>query len=186
MRIISGSLKGRNINFLRNLYTRPLKDAVKESIFNILLHSNLLNIDINSANILDLYSGFGSFGIECISRGAKKVVFIEKDKNTSEILLNNLVKLSIDDKAQIFNDNIENILKQKQFEKFSIIFFDPPFNKNDFIKNLKLIRAKKMYKANHVVILHRDIKSQDKLNDLIKVINIKIYGRSKIIFGFIN
>ena len=43
-----------------------------------------------------------------------------------------------------------------------------------------------MYKANHVVILHRDVKSQDKLNDLIKVINIKIYGRSKIIFGFIN
>ena len=66
MRIISGKLKGRSINFLKNLKTRPLKDKVRESIFNILQHSKFVKIKVNGANILDLYSGIGSFGIESI------------------------------------------------------------------------------------------------------------------------
>ena len=74
MRIISGLLKGRSINFLKNSKTRPLKDNVKENIFNILKHSNLIKTKIENSNILDLYSGVGSFGIECISRGAKKLL----------------------------------------------------------------------------------------------------------------
>ena len=75
MRIISGKLKGKNISFLKSSSTRPLKDSVKESIFNILTHSKLLNLKLEKSNILDLYSGFGSFGLECISRGASKVFF---------------------------------------------------------------------------------------------------------------
>ena len=83
MRIISGRLKGKSFNFTKSLITRPLKDSVKENIFNILTHSNLLNINIKKANVLDLYSGIGSFGLECISRGANKVTFVEKDKVAS-------------------------------------------------------------------------------------------------------
>ena len=71
MRIISGALKGRSINFLKNSNTRPLKDSVKESIFNIIEHSNFIKDEIKNSNILDLYSGIGSFGIECLSRGSK-------------------------------------------------------------------------------------------------------------------
>ena len=79
MRIISGYLKGKSINFVKNLKTRPLKDSVRENIFNILKHSNLINVQIENAEILDLYSGVGSFGIECLSRGVKKVTFVEYD-----------------------------------------------------------------------------------------------------------
>ena len=79
MRIISGKLKGKSINFIKNSVTRPLKDSVKENIFNVLCHSNLIKTKIEKANILDLYSGVGSFGLECISRGAKKVKFIEEE-----------------------------------------------------------------------------------------------------------
>ena len=86
MRIISGKLKGKSIKFLKNSITRPLKDAVKENIFNILKHSNLIDVKIENANILDLYSGIGSFGIECISRGAKKAIFVEQDKIASKLL----------------------------------------------------------------------------------------------------
>ena len=71
---------------MKNSITRPLKDSVKENIFNILNHSNLLNIQIEKSLILDLYSGVGSFGIECISRGAKKVTFVEKDNDAIKIL----------------------------------------------------------------------------------------------------
>ena len=86
MRIISGSLKGKPINFVRNSTTRPLKDSVKENIFNILKHSNQIKIDIEQSNILDLYCGVGSFGLECISRGAKEVTFVEKDKIALNVL----------------------------------------------------------------------------------------------------
>ena len=77
MRVISGTLKGRSFNFIKNTNTRPLKDIVKENIFNILIHSNFMPTKFDDYNVLDLYSGVGSFGIECISRGAKKVTFIE-------------------------------------------------------------------------------------------------------------
>ncbi len=86
MRIISGKLKGRVLKYLKNSNTRPLKDNVRESIFNILKHSNLIKTKIENSNILDLYSGTGSFGIECISRGAEEVVFIEKDLRAMEVL----------------------------------------------------------------------------------------------------
>ena len=80
MRIISGILKGKSINFLKNSITRPLKDSVKENIFNILKHSNLINVIIENANILDLYSGIGSFGLRMYFKRSKKVTFVEQDK----------------------------------------------------------------------------------------------------------
>ena len=67
-------IKRKKIEFLKLSSTRPLKDSVKENIFNIIIHSLKINIEINNANVLDLYSGVGSFGIECLSRGAKGYV----------------------------------------------------------------------------------------------------------------
>ena len=90
MRIISGNLKSRSLKYLRNSSTRPLKDNVRESIFNVLEHSNLIQANIKKSKILDLYSGIGSFGIESISRGAAEVTFIEKDEKASDILKENL------------------------------------------------------------------------------------------------
>ena len=122
MRIISGSLKGKSINFVRNSTTRPLKDSVKENIFNILSHSNSINTRIEQSNILDLYSGIGSFGLECISRGAKKVTFIEKDKNTLKVLNKNVINFSITNQVIIINDKIENFFKKSIKEKYNIFF----------------------------------------------------------------
>ena len=86
MRIISGFLKGKKLLEPKDLKTRPLKDLTKESIFNILKHSNKFEINLDGANILDLFSGVGSFGIECLSRGAKNVVFVENYKEVLPIL----------------------------------------------------------------------------------------------------
>ena len=183
MRIISGKLKGKSISFIRSAMTRPLKDSVKENIFNIIAHSNLLNINLNKSNILDLYSGVGSFGLECLSRGADKVVFIEKDKIAVTTLNINLKTLSIKEKAKVVNEKIVDFLNRKQFEKFDIFFFDPPFADNNFIEELKLIKKKKIYKNNHIVIIHRGHKSSDNFKNIIDPIIIKKYGRSKIIFG---
>ena len=80
MRIISGNFKGKKILEPKDIKTRPLKDLTKESIFNIINHSNKFNINIKNSIILDLFSGVGSFGIECLSRGAKHVTFVENYK----------------------------------------------------------------------------------------------------------
>tara|TARA_Y100001958_G_C21118771_1_gene463520 strand:- start:450 stop:1007 length:558 start_codon:yes stop_codon:yes gene_type:complete len=183
MRIISGIFKGKSISFLKSKITRPLKDSVKENIFNIINHSNLLKIKLDDANILDLYSGTGSFGIECISRGARGVTFVEKDNYAIEILNKNLIMLSIKEKTLIIKDRIENYLNTKKKEKFDIIFLDPPFAENEFINEIKLIKKNKVYSKNHLIIIHRESKSQDDLSGILKPLIVKRYSRSKIIFG---
>ena len=183
MRIISGFLKGKSIKYLKNLKTRPLKDVVKENLFNIIQHSNQLNININDAKILDLYSGVGSFGIECISRGAKKVVFIEADKKAANILKENLIQHSILDKTRIINNKIEDTLVNLKNEKFSIFFLDPPYADNKYVENLNLIKKYKIIEQNHLVIIHRETKSSDTIDKLLNIVFVKKYGRAKLIFA---
>ena len=186
MRIISGELKGRSIRFLKNSNTRPLKDTVKENIFNILQHSNLINIDIQNSNVLDLYSGIGSFGIECISKKEKKVIFIDKDKDATKILKENLLTLSLIKKSEVFVSEIEKVISSKLKEKFKIFFLDPPFKDLNYYKNLSFIKKNKLYEKKHIVIIHRERKLNEEITSLLKVIEIKNYGRSKIIFGVFN
>ena len=123
MRVISGKLKGRSINFIKNSKTRPLKDSVRENIFNILTHSNFLKIEMGKSKILDMYSGVGSFGIEGISRGAEKVIFVEQDINAVNILKENLSKLSIENKAKVHNGKTIDFLSKNKQKKFNIFFF---------------------------------------------------------------
>ena len=94
MRIISGNYKNKKLYFPKNSKTRPLKDSVKENIFNILNHSTKIKIRIKNSSILDLYSGSGSFGLECISRQAAKVFFVEKDLEALESLENNIKNMN--------------------------------------------------------------------------------------------
>ena len=101
MRIISGSFKGRKILQPKDNLTRPLKDLTKESIFNLINHSNKINLDFKNSIVLDLFSGVGSFGIECLSRGAKKVVFYEEYGPAINLLTRNIDNLSFYDKTEI-------------------------------------------------------------------------------------
>ena len=186
MRIISGYLKGKSIKYLKNSKTRPLKDIVKENLFNIIHHSKYFKIKINEAKILDLYSGFGSFGIECVSRGAKKVVFIEKDNQAAETLRRNLTQNAILNKTKIINDEIEKNIKYLKNEKFNIFFLDPPYADKNYIETLNLIKEYKIIEKDHLVIIHRENKSSEDLGKFLNVIFIKEYGRSKLIFALFN
>ena len=80
MRIIAGKLKGSVLYMPKDKNTRPLKDLARESIFNLLTHSNKISFQLEQSNVLDLYAGTGSFGLECLSRKAKSVCFVEKKK----------------------------------------------------------------------------------------------------------
>ena len=80
MRIIAGKLKGAILYLPKDKNIRPLKDLARESIFNLLTHSDKISLQLEQSNILDLYAGTGSFGLECLSRQAKSVCFVEKKK----------------------------------------------------------------------------------------------------------
>ena len=85
MRIISGLYKGKKILLPTDKNTRPLKDLTKESIFNLIIHSKFSKIELEKSNVLDLFAGSGSFGLECISRGASEVIFCENYKPAIKI-----------------------------------------------------------------------------------------------------
>ena len=127
MRIISGFFKGKKILEPRDNKTRPLKDLTKESIFNIILHSKKIEIDFQNSIVLDLFSGVGSFGIECLSRGVKKVIFVENYGGVLPTLKKNLINLKSVQNYEIIEMDIynENIFS-KIYDKFDLIFLDPP------------------------------------------------------------
>ena len=187
MRIISGFLKGKKLDFLKSTTTRPLRDFVKESTFNIIDHSNLIDVSLKNANILDLYSGIGSFGIECISRGARKTTFVDNDSNALTVLEKNIKLLKIEKKSKIQKTKIISFLKQtKTDDKYEIIFFDPPFSEDYFLEELKKIQNSNIYKTNHLIVIHRDKKSKDDFLGVVNIFMTKKYGRSKIFFGNFN
>ncbi len=183
MRIISGKFKGRSIKFLKTGSTRPLKDSVKENIFNILIHSKDFDIPIKNASILDIYSGIGSFGLECLSREAKEVTFVEENIIVSEVLKKNLESLGLINQAFVFNKKIQDLDKNDYKKKYDIFFFDPPFVDKKFSNNLRTIKEIKIFKTKHIVIIHREKNSKDDLSNILKSLKVKKYGRSKIIFG---
>ena len=125
MRIISGKSKGKKIFDPIDINTRPLKDLTKESIFNIITHSNKFNTALEKSNILDLFSGVGSFGLECLSRGSNSVTFVENYSIVLPILKKNIFNLGYQDNSSVINKNILNQLNFKNFDtKFDIIFID--------------------------------------------------------------
>ena len=184
MRIISGIAKGKKIFEPIDKQTRPLKDMVRESIFNIILHSNLLDKSLEECLILDLFSGVGSFGLEAISRGAKKVVFYEDYGPAINLLTRNIDNLSFYDKTEIKRENVYNKKSFKSLNyNFDIVFIDPPF-KEEKIKLLlsNLIRSK-IINTKTLIIIHRNKKKIDEIASNFKIFRQELYGSSKIIFG---
>ena len=182
MRIISGSFKGKKIFEPKNSLTRPLKDLTKESIFNIIAHSNKLKINLNNAVVLDLFSGVGSFGIECLSRGVKEVTFVENYKEVLPILKKNLQNLDLNN-YKVIEKDIYNLDTLKKLEnKFDIIFLDPPYKYKDLEVLIERIYSNKILNTKGIIIMHRHKKEKDIFPKKINIIEEKKYGISKIIF----
>ena len=183
MRIISGIYKGKKILEPKNKTTRPLKDLTKESIFNIIKHSNKFNLNLINSNILDLFSGVGSFGIECLSRDVKKVVFVENYEGVLPILKKNLSSLKSAGNYEILEKNIyEEQTFSKLTDKFDIIFLDPPFKDRNISMILDLIKNENILNKNGIIIIHRHKNEDDIFSKNFNIIEEKKYGVSKIFF----
>ena len=184
MRIISGISKGRKILEPKNQNTRPLKDLTKESIFNILIHSNKLDVKLKNANVLDLFSGVGSFGLECLSRGSSHSTFVENYNEVLPILKKNILNLNYDDNSLILEKNIFENLDFKTFhKKFDIIFMDPPYKEKYLTTLLTNIIKNDALNTDGIIIIHRHKNEKDAFPAEFKTIEEKTYGISKIIFG---
>ena len=184
MRIISGNYKGKKILPPKDKLTRPLKDLTKESIFNLIKHSKLLDINIENSNILDLFSGVGSFGLECLSRGASSVIFVENYKKVLPILKKNITNLNFNENSQISEIDLFGESSFCNFKrKFDIIFMDPPYREKKVLNILNTIIKLNLLKKNGVIIIHRHRKEEDMFPKKFKTIISKNYGISKIIFG---
>jgi len=183
MRIISGKFKGKKLYQPIDSFTRPLRDIVKESIFNLLEHSKNIRIDLNDAYVLDLFSGTGSFGLECISRGASKVIFCENYKPVLAILKKNIHSLNGIKNFEIKTENIFSKLSKKEFNiTFNLIFLDPPYKEEKINMLLSLIQESNILKKGGLVILHRNKKEKDIIYIKHEILLEKIYGISRILF----
>ena len=179
MRIISGTARGTRLYTLEGNRTRPTLDRVRESLFNILQN------DIKESNFLDLFGGSGAVGLEAASRGAKKVVICDSEKQAINIINRNIEKTHLKDKVIVYNLDYESLLKELIDEQYDLIYIDPPYNSNYAINALKLIIKNKLANDNTKIMIETD----DTEKILVQIKDIKInlydkrkYGRAEILF----
>ena len=120
MRVITGSARGRRLKELEGMETRPTTDRVKEGLF------SALQFDIEGRRVLDLFAGTGQLGIECLSRGAKSAVFVDRRKDAVALIRENLKATELTQNARVVSGDSMEYLKSVR-EKFDIIFLDPPY-----------------------------------------------------------
>jgi len=185
MRIITGNFKGRKLLTPNDIKTRPLKDLTKESIFNILKHSNKFKVEIKNSVILDLFAGVGSFGIECLSNEAKYVTFVENYNGVLPILKKNLSNLKLDKKYEVIEQNIFTGLKLTKIN-YDIIFLDPPYKDKNISELIDKIFKINLLNKNGIIITHRSKNVKEEYSKNFRILEEKTYGISKILFGNLN
>lgn len=175
MRIISGTLRGREIKGYTIEGTRPTMNRVKESMFAIIQN------DIKDSICLDLFSGSGNLGIEAISNGANKCYFVDHNKIAINTIKDNINKLNINDKSVVIMGDYKKALEKFKNEKikFNIVFLDPPYA-NDVINDiLNYLYKNKLLKRNAIVVCEYQIDTIE--NDYFLIQKERKYGYKKVV-----
>ncbi len=172
MRIIQGTLKGRRLATPKGSQTRPTSDRIKESIFDI------LGSEIEGKSVLDLYAGTGNLGIEALSRGAKKIVFVEKGRQAIQLITKNLSRCGMTGWAEILPKDVlraVGILKRRG-ECFDLIFIDPPYERGLVQKTLLKLKSQMIYHEDSILVIQHDRREPlpESLNEFILVHQRKI------------
>lgn len=179
MRVISGKVRGLKLNAPKNDDVRPTTDRVKESLFNI------INGYIIDSQILDLFAGTGSLGIECLSRGASRCVFVDASKSSIDIVKSNIKKARVDSESEVMNIDCKSAIDKLKTrnEKFDVIFMDPPYYENLFVNSLEKISESKLLKEDGIIVVEHDTKEKlpDCAGELIKQKS-KKYGNTTLTF----
>ena len=181
MRIIGGKFKGLKLIPPSDLGIRPTSDRFKEALFSI-LDSKKYNINIYNSKLIDIFSGTGALGIEALSRGAKKVYFLDQDAKSIQIIKTNISKLKINDQdditIKIIKEEATKALK-KVNEIFDIVLMDPPYNKNIIKEILENLKNHNLINTNSYIFAESDKTEIVDCNGY-EVLDTKIYGKSKL------
>ncbi|MFN0032537.1 MAG: 16S rRNA (guanine(966)-N(2))-methyltransferase RsmD [Flavobacteriales bacterium] len=147
MRIISGTLKGRSLSVPKNFKGRPTTDFAREGLFNVL--QNVM--DMEGAQVLDLFAGTGSFSIECFSRGAASLLCVEMNAQHARFIRDNFRHFEIHHADVLLTDALKFI--NHSHEKFDIVFADPPYDLPALPVLPDMILKKQMLKEDGILVL---------------------------------
>lgn len=122
MRVITGIARGRRLKTLEGRDIRPTTDRVKEALFSI------IQFELEGCTVLDMFAGSGQLGIEALSRGAAKAVFVDSDKRSAAVIRENLEHTGLSSQAEVYNADSLMFVRNRG-EKFDIVLLDPPYGK---------------------------------------------------------
>jgi 16S rRNA (guanine966-N2)-methyltransferase len=152
MRIISGMSKGRRLATPKSQAIRPTSDRVKESIFNVLGEA------VEGKVVLDLFAGTGNLGIEALSRGATRSLFVEKGRQAIRLIQKNLSQCGLEGRSEIIPKDVNRaigILKQRG-ESFDLILMDPPYEKGLIARTLDKLDSHRIYHEDSILVIEHD------------------------------
>lgn len=154
MRVIAGEHKGRQLRPVPNKLTRPTTDKVKEALFQV------IGPFFEGGQALDLFAGSGGLGIEAISRGIGKCIFVDKHPKAIQTIHENLEALKLSEQAEVFRTDAFRAMKAagKRGLKFDLIFLDPPYKKVSYEKLLEKIQEESLLQNGGIVICEHDAK----------------------------
>lgn len=180
MRVIAGKAKGHPLVAPDGMNTRPITDKIKEALF------SSWQLQIVGANFLDLFAGSGSMGIEAISRGAEKTVFVEKDRRAVDIIKKNLAACKFTEGYKVYKDDVFRRVEclKTEGERFNIIYLDPPFTIDEiFIPIMETLSDGMLLTENGMVVIRtrKEKEMPDEIGKL-KKFKFKSYGISGVHF----
>ena len=179
MRIISGLARGTKLYTLEGENTRPTLDRVKEPLFSIIQKY------IKDAVVLDLFAGSGALGLEALSRGAKRAVLCDKSFEAIDIIKKNINKTHLEEKTKVLCMDYKKCLSNVN-EKFDLIFIDPPYKLDIAVNSVEIILENNLLSPKGIIVIETDEEEREtqKIKNLsnIEIINLRTYGRVKLIF----
>ena len=150
MRVITGKARGVQLKTPDGMTTRPTTDRVKEALFSI------IQFEIPTARVLDLFGGTGQLGIEALSRGAKSAVFVDAGEPACRLIRENLKKTKLESDAKVVRADYLDYLKRCR-EKFDIIFLDPPYAEVFLENALKCITEIDILESGGIIVAERPL-----------------------------
>ena len=150
MRVITGKARGVQLKTPDGMLTRPTADRVKEALFSI------INFDIPGSHVLDLFGGTGQLGIEALSRGAERAVFVDSREDACRLIRENLKRTKLLEAASVVRSDYADYLSRCT-EKFSIIFLDPPYAEEYLEKSLKRISEIDILQTDGIIVTERPL-----------------------------
>ena len=150
MRVITGKARGVQLKTPDGMLTRPTTDRVKEALFSI------IQFEIPTAAVLDLFGGTGQLGIEALSRGAKIATFVDAQDNACRLIKENLRRTKLECQAKVVRSDYMEYLKRCR-EKYSIIFLDPPYAEVFLENALKCITEIDILQSGGIIVTERPL-----------------------------